>query len=226
MEQVSTTLKVAFIAITLLTVWQFYVASQKSKLFLIIISLWMTAQMALGLTNFYENESTIPSRFVLLIVPAIVLIVIIFATKTGKIFVNNLSIKELTLLHTIRIPVEIVLYYLFAAKAIPQVMTFDGRNFDIVAGMTAPIVFYWGFVKNKLSNTVLIIWNLVCLGLLANIVIIALLSAKTPFQQFAFEQPNIAVGYFPFNWLPSVVVPIVLFAHLATLKQLVKVDQR
>ena len=186
----------------------------------------MTAQMALGLTNFYENESTIPPRLVLLIVPAIVLIVIIFATKIGKIFINNLSIKELTLLHTIRIPVEIVLYYLFAAKAIPQIMTFEGRNFDIIAGITAPIVFYWGFVKNKLSNTVLIIWNLICLGLLANIVIIALLSAKTPFQQFAFEQPNIAVGYFPFNWLPSVVVPIVLFAHLATLKQLVKVDQR
>jgi hypothetical protein len=39
-------------------------------------------------------------------------------------------------------------------------------------------------------------------------------------QQFAITQPNIAVQYFPFNWLPSVVVPLVLFSHLASIQQL------
>jgi hypothetical protein len=41
-----------------------------------------------------------------------------------------------------------------------------------------------------------------------------------PFQQFAFDQPNIAVLYFPFIWLPSCVVPLVLLSHLAAIRQL------
>jgi len=84
---------------------------------------------------------------------------------------------------------------------------------------------FFGLIKNKFSNHIIIIWNILGLGLLLNIVMLAILSAKTPFQQFAFEQPNIAVAYFPFNWLPSVVVPLVLFSHLVTLKQLININK-
>lgn len=221
MEQVSTFLKATFIVITLITVWQFYRASNKSKTFLIIAFVFSTVQLFIGRTNFYENENTIPSRFLLLIAPSIVLIIILFATQKGRKFIDNLDLKQLTLLHTIRIPVEIVLYFLFISKAVPQIMTFEGRNFDILAGITAPVIFYFGFIKNKISNSILLIWNFISLALLINIIIIAILSAKTPFQQFALNQPNIAIGHFPFNWLPSIIVPIVLLSHLATIRQLI-----
>jgi hypothetical protein len=68
---------------------------------------------------------------------------------------------------------------------------------------------------------VLLIWNVVCLGLLVNIVVIAILSVPTAFQQFGFDQPNIAIGQFPYVWLPSVVVPIVLLSHLVIIRSLV-----
>jgi len=47
-----------------------------------------------------------------------------------------------------------------------------------------------------------------------------------PIQQFAFEQPNRAVLYFPFIWLPSVVIPIFIFSHLAAFWQLLKSDSK
>jgi hypothetical protein len=65
-----------------------------------------------------------------------------------------------------------------------------------------------------------LLWNLVCLGLLLNIILNAVLSAPVPFQKFAFDQPNIAVLYFPFVWLPSCVVPLVLLSHLAAIRKL------
>ena len=40
------------------------------------------------------------------------------------------------------------------------------------------------------------------LALLVNIVGNAILSAPFQFPQFAFDQPNHAVLYFPFIWLP------------------------
>ncbi len=121
-----------------------------------------------------------------------------------------------------RIPVEIVLFWLFQNKAIPELITFEGRNFDIIAGITAAIIAYFGFTKQTINRNILLIWNFICLGLLINIVVNALFSAPSPIQKFAFEQPNIAILNFPFCWLPTFIVPIVLFGHLASIRQLLK----
>jgi hypothetical protein len=68
----------------------------------------------------------------------------------------------------------------------------------------------------------ILIWNFICLGLLANIVVNSLFSTPSPIQKFSFEQPNIAILYFPFSWLPTFIVPIVLFGHLISIRQLLK----
>jgi hypothetical protein len=99
-------------------------------------------------------------------------------------------------------------------------MTFEGRNFDILSGITAPIIAYWCFKSQKPKYKILLLWNFICLGLLINIVINGLLSAPLPFQQFAFDQPNVALMYFPFVWLPCCVVPIVLISHLASIRKI------
>jgi hypothetical protein len=102
-------------------------------------------------------------------------------------------------------------------------MTFTGRNFDIVAGITAPLIYFICFKGDKVKNRSLLLgWNFICLGLLLNIVINAVLSAPFSFQQFAFYQPNIAVLYFPFILLPSFIVMIVLYSHLAAIRRLFK----
>jgi hypothetical protein len=123
----------------------------------------------------------------------------------------------------IRIPVEIVLFLLAANKTIPELMTFSGRNFDIISGITAPIIYLLCFRGNQLRNPrLLLAWNFICLGLLLNIVMNAILSAPFPFQKFAFAQPNIAILYFPFSWLPLFIVVVVLFSHLVALSRLLK----
>jgi hypothetical protein len=220
METIPIVWNVIFIVTTLLTVWQFYKATNQSKVFLSTVLVIATVQLVLGLTNFYENENTTPPRFVLLIAPAVLIVVFLFVFPKARNFLATVDMKKLAILHVVRIPVEIVLYVLFLKKTIPITMTFEGRNLDIIAGITAPIIFYWGFVKGKIPKWVIIVWNIFCLALLINIIVIAILSAKTPFQQFGFEQPNIAIAYFPFTWLPSIIVLLVLMAHLSTLWQL------
>lgn len=158
--------------------------------------------------------------------PPLVFIAVLFSTNKGRIFIDSLNIKYLTILYTIRIPVEIVLFWLFLHKTIPQLMTFEGRNFDILAGISAPFIYYFGFIKNKLSNKILLGWNILCLGLLINIVTNAVLSLPYPFRQFAFDQPNIAILYFPFTWLPGVIVPIVLLSQLASIKILITQERK
>ena len=197
---------------------------KKAKPICIGFTLWLALQAVLTLNGIYNsNTNSLPPKIVLTgILPALLMIILLFSTSKGKGFIDSLPLKNLTYLNIVRIPVEIVLFWLFLNKAIPELMTFEGRNFDILAGITAPLIAYFGLTKTQLNRRTVLIWNIVCLGLLLNIVLNALFSAPSPLQKFAFEQPNIAILNFPFSWLPTFIVPIVLFGHLASIRQLLK----
>ncbi|MFT7589623.1 MAG: hypothetical protein ACI959_001843 [Limisphaerales bacterium] len=187
-----------------------------------IASIWLIVQGIIALTGFYTNTASIPPPFLLLLIPPFALIAFLFNSKKGLAFIDRTDKKTLTWLHTVRIPVEIMLFLLFTEKMIPELMTFEGRNFDILAGLTAPVIAWFGYHKFKLSKILMIGWNIICIGLLLNIVIHALLSAPFPFQKMAFDQPNIALFYFPFIYLPGFIVPVVFFSHFASLRALFK----
>jgi hypothetical protein len=188
------------------------------------LTIWLVIQAVLTLQNIYNsNTSILPPRIFLLgVLPTFITIIILFLTQKGRRFIDSLSLKHYTFLNIVRIPVEFVLWWLFLNKSVPELMTFEGQNFDIIAGITAPFIGYFGFTKGKLSNKFVLAWNIICLGLLINIGINGFLSAPSLLQKFAFDQPNIALLYFPFSWLVSFIVPIVLLGHLISIRKLLK----
>jgi len=226
MENLPAFISILFGLTTMLTAGLFYKAAANSKPVLLIFIIWLALQAFIALSGFYIITDTIPPRFLLLVLPPFLVITGLFASSKGRKFMDDLNLKTLILLHTIRIPVKIVLFFLFTYKTVPELMTFEGRNFDILSGITAPVIFYFAFIRQQLNRQILLIWNFICLGLLVNIITNAILSAPFPFQQFAFDQPNIAVLYFPFIWLPCCVVPLVLLSHLAAIRQLLNYGRK
>jgi hypothetical protein len=197
---------------------------KRSTLILLVMIIWLSLQAIVAIKNVYSaNPASVPPKFFLFgVAPAIFVIIGLFVTPKGRLFIDSLPLKNITWLNIVRIPVEFVLLGLFLNKAVPQLMTFEGRNFDIIAGITAPFIAYFGFTKRILSRKVILAWNFICLALLINIIVNAILSAPFFFQQFAFDQPDIAILYFPFSWLPVFIVPVVLFGHLVSIRRLIK----
>jgi hypothetical protein len=107
---------------------------------------------------------------------------------------------------------------------LPVQMTFEGRNFDILVGVSAPLIAVLAF-RGKLSKKALLIWNVACLGLLLNIVITAILSTPSPWRVFMSEPANDVVAYFPISWLPGLLVPLAYYLHLLSVKQLLQSDR-
>jgi hypothetical protein len=218
---------VVFVLTTLLTVAFFFRAfghvrppGIASKLLVFLIPFWMLLTGFLASTGFYAKFDVVPARiFTFGVLPALILIVVYFIFFRRSL-IELLPLKTLTMLHVVRVLVELCLFWLFQAALVPKVMTFEGWNFDIISGLTAPIAYWLGFRKKEINKPFLMVWNLAALGLLANIVVIAILSLPSPNQRLGFEQPNVAVAYTPFIWLPAIMVPIVLFAHLASLWKL------
>jgi len=183
---------------------------------MLISILIVIIQGFVGLTGFYTDNNSRPPHFVFLMAPAIILIAIVFISPGGRKMMDKMNTEWLILIHTVRIPVEIVLFNLYLHKAIPQLMTFEGRNPDILSGISALLI-WWLYKRGRISAKVLVAWNIICLLFLANIVTNAILSVPSPLQQFAFDQPNVSILYFPYVWLPAFIVPAVLFAHLNNL---------
>lgn len=191
-----------------------------SRVLVFVIPLWLFFQAIVAMGGYYQDRESVPPRLILLgIIPAILLIgvyLIFFRTS----FIEKLPLKALTLVHIVRIPVELVLYWLAAAHAVPRMMTFTGYNFDIISGIAAPIVYWFAFRGGEMRRGLILVFNIFGLLLLINIISIAALSLPSPLQQLNYGEANKAVLYFPYVWLPTIVVPIVLFSHLASIYKL------
>lgn len=199
-----------------------YAAKIANKVLVICIS-WLILQGIIAYTGFYnETLLEMPPRLPMMVLIPLVILIFLFSLKKSRSFITKIQLHHLIIIHCIRIPVEMVLYGLYISKAVPQIMTFTGRNYDILAGITAPIIAFMAMKGNLQYRKIILAWNLVSLVLLLNIVIHAVLSLPVPIQKFGFDQPNIAVLYFPFIWLPLFIVPVVLFSHLTSILILFK----
>jgi hypothetical protein len=152
--------------------------------------------------------------------PTLLAMIFVFLTKKGRAFMDRINLKTLTYFHSIRLPVEIVLALLFYYGLVSVYMTFEGTNFDIFSGATAALMAYFAYRKTGSRKTLLLIWNILCLLLLLNVVTAAVLTLPSPFQTIHLEQEAFAVLHFPFSLLPTVIVPLVLFAHLVAIRRL------
>jgi len=216
------TLPLTFIASAALAAMLLSRATRAKRAIAMVSFVWLALQGAFAASGFYLELDGLPPRVALALAPPVLFIIALFIAPQGRAWMDSLDLRALVLLHIVRIPVEFGLHSLYAHGMIPELMTYEGRNFDIISGMTAPVVAYIAFLGPVPNKPLLIGWNLLCLGLLVNIVFYGVLSVPTPLQCFGFEQPNIGLLYFPYVWLPAFIVPVVLLAHLASLRRLVR----
>jgi hypothetical protein len=125
-------------------------------------------------------------------------------------------------MQSFRIVVELFIWWAFIDKIIPVQMTFEGLNFDILVGLTAPIAAYWWLKNGHTKPVAILIWNILGLILLFNILIIAVLSMPTPKQYFFNEPANTVVATFPWVLLPGILVMLAFGLHLLSIKQMIR----
>ena len=101
----------------------------------VYISIVFILTTFLSIYLFYTVTNTFPPRFLLVILPPLLLIAMLFLTAKGRRYIDNLNARWLTVLHIVRIPVELVIFWLYLHKAVPELMTFEGRNFDIISDL-------------------------------------------------------------------------------------------
>lgn len=101
----------------------------------------------------------------------------------------------------------------------PEQMSYSGLNFDIVTGALALIVaaLLW---QGRAGLVAARAWNVLGTLLLANVVVIALLSSPTPLQQFRNGPTTAFVTQPAYVWLPTVMVAFAILGHVVVFRRL------
>ena len=170
----------------------------------------------------FENFDLFPFNAAPVIIIPLIAILIFTLSKTVKEIIIHIPQENIIKLQVFRFYVEVLLWALFASALLPIQMTFEGRNFDIITGVTAVLLTtrVSGFILlNKLPRFAVILWNIMGLGLLINIVAIAILSMPTPFRYFMNEPVNVVVTQFPISLLPAFLVPLAYMLHILSLRK-------
>lgn len=209
-------ISVVFLLTAAFAVVMFYRSAGRSKSILLLSLIWLGLLAAIALTGFFQYQKGFPPRLALIVLPPLAGVIYLSFSRHMRRF----DMRCLTFMQSFRIPAEMVLHWLFISSMVPEIMTYEGRNFDIIAGLTAPVVGFLYFFRKAVGRNTMLAWNIMGLLLLVNVVAISALSAPTDFQRFAHEMPNKAVFYFPFVWLPGFLAPLALLGHLVSIRQL------
>jgi hypothetical protein len=181
---------------------------------------WLALTAVLADRGFFEDFQALPPHMLLAVGPPLLALLALTASRRVLPLLDALPNAWPVGAQAFRIVVEIVLWRLAVAGVAPEIMTFTGRNVDILVGLSAPLVAYFCFVRRAWPERVAVWWNVAGIVILLNVVVHAQLSAPTPFRVFATEPPAVFIGDLPYIWLPAFLVPLAWLLHAVSLRQL------
>jgi len=174
---------------------------------------WLAVTGVLAYTAKLHDFSQRPPRLMVLVGLAFVGVYFASYFPAFSKLIERPGLAWLIGLQVFRVAVEIFLDLGYRAGFVPVQMTLEGRNFDVVTGLTA-LPMAWLVTKNKAPKWLIYAWNTMGLALLLNVMTIAVLSMPTPLRHFQNEPANTFVAYFPYLWLPAYLVQVAWMSHL------------
>ena len=173
---------------------------------------WFAATWAVAGQGWLRRWEATPPPLLFLVAAIVALAVLLAWGPIGGRLVALVPLWLLIGVQGFRLPLEIAMHAMYERGIMPGVMTYTGRNFDIVTGAAAIVVaalIRAGVAGRRLA----MLWNAVGAALLVNVVTVAIL-ATPRFRYFGEDQQNVWVTYPPYVWLPAVMVLAALSGHL------------
>jgi hypothetical protein len=179
---------------------------------------WLAVTWVAARSGVLRRWNQTPPPFGLLVVAVVVLAVLLAWSGLGRRLALHVPLFALVAVQAFRLPLELAMHAMYERGIMPVEMSYSGRNFDIVTGATA-IVVALSLVVGRAGRGLVAAWNVMGLALLANVVVVAVLSTPR-FRYFGDERLNVWVTYPPFVWLPAAMVLAALAGHLLIFRAL------
>lgn len=179
---------------------------------------WLGATAALAENGVLADWSAFPPRWPLLPLTTLVTFALFARTRTFRRLRTEIPTWQPVALQTFRVGVELAFWRLHAEGYAPVQVTFEGRNFDALVGLTAPVVAI-GIATGRVGRLVTLAWNLFGLALLFNAIGTVATSAPGPLHLDWPGEPFTAIATWPAVWIPALLAPTAIFLHVVSIGQ-------
>ncbi len=189
----------------------------------VFMGLWQLYMLSIASTGFFMDFS-FPPRFVLfLVLPALLFTgIFIYKNRNAK-WIHVIPSGWLIHFQIFRVGVESLFVASVAAGVLHSQVTIEGYNYDMLMGISAPLIGFLVFTKSILPKRIAIVWNYMGLLILASVVFLFITTTFFPEMYGAKEAllPK-AFGQYPFMLIPGFLMPAAVFVHILSIVQLTK----
>lgn len=216
------------IAIFVAVIWIVLFARQNGRRALILSAVVFTVMAASGFAAWsgtLAQFNSFPPPMFIMIASVFVVSFAIGLSRFGREAATDLSFATLIGLQGFRLPLELVMHHAGNVRVMPVQLSYSGYNFDIVTGIGALLIFALLKSDRPVPRSVLWVWNVWGWWCLVVIAIIAI--TTSPVVRLFGDDPhnlNTWVLYFPYVWLPVVLVTVAISSHVVITRKLLKGD--
>lgn len=199
-------------------------AARSAALAIVAVGIWMLITWRAADSGALRQWDAFPPPFMLLAASIFLISARIAFSATGLRLARHIPLWAHVGVQAFRYPLELAMHEMAVRGVMPDQMTYTGRNFDIVTGVTALLVSGL-LLTGRIGARGALVWNVMGLALLVNIVTIAIISTPA-IRYFGDDKLNVFVMSTPFVWLPAVMVTAALTGHLLIFRALSAASRR
>lgn len=184
----------------------------------VLLFSWLAYISVFSACGIFTVASLPPRIPILLVFPTFAFMIYFFRSKKFKAFIAHTPPSWPIYIQSFRIVVELLILGMFLKGIFPKAATFEGYNFDIVMGLSAPVIGYVGFRKNAPNRLMVTLWNIAGFITLAAVVFVILSQAYFPHLWGVNESLVSKGGFaFPYTFLAGFLMPVAVFLHVYSL---------
>lgn len=182
------------------------------------LAAWLAITAALAATGFLSQWDAKPPHFPIVPIAALAGVVLLQLSKPVRAALGAAPRHWPVAFQTFRIGVELSFWGLFLSGGAPVQVTFEGRNFDVLVGLSAPLIAF-AIARFDLRPRLVITWNALGLAILFNTIFTTLSSLPGPLHRSWPGAAFTAFGDWPFVWIPAFLAPLAIFLHIFSIRQ-------
>lgn len=186
-----------------------------------VLAVWMAGTAALAASGTLARFDRVPPPMALFIPSVFALAFGVGLSAAGAALARAVPLATLIGLQAFRLPLELVMHRAGTLGIMPPELSYGGYNFDVVTGAAA--LGLWLLLRAGIAVPRAAVWAWNAWGLWCLAVITAIAIATSPMVRAFGDDPrhvNTWVLYFPYVWLPAVLVLIALAGHVVIARAL------